>query len=54
MMEGHQTGNEDQEQDARKVEVGVPGQFSGEEFMVIYLLGVSRKSSSEQKKGTAI
>ena len=50
VMEGHQTGDEDQEQDAGEEEVGVPDNSTGESCAYIsYLWGVSRKSSSEQK-----
>ena len=50
VMEGHQTGDEDQEQDAGEEEVGVPNNSTGESCTYIsYLWGVSRKSSSEQK-----
>lgn len=36
VMEGHQTGDEDHEQDAGEEEVGVPSNSTGESCFVIY------------------
>ena len=40
VMEGHQAGDEDQEQDAGEEEVGVPDKVVGESCIVIYSYGV--------------